>query len=767
MSLEKFGKSQSVKRIEDVRLLTGKGRYVDDIAPSNALFAYVFRTPVSHAEIANLNVDQARKCDGVTAVITAGDLRTAGITLGLDATILTNRDGSKAAAPRRPLLAEKRVRFLGEPVAVVIAQSLNQARDAADEIIFEYNDLEPHLVLQEGGALIHEEAPENCAFDWSAGDELATEAAFVNAEHIVRLSIADNRVIVSTLEPRGCFAEWADGRLHVCVNGQGVWGTKSRLARVLDLPEAQIRVTNPDVGGGFGMKGMNYPETFICAFAARHLGQPVRWMSERSEAMLSDNSGRDLVSLGELALDEDHKITGYRVSTLCNLGAYNSQYAQPIQTELFAKVLTGPYDIPAAFLSVKGIYTNTTQVDAYRGAGRPEAIYVLERMMDRAARELGIDSWAFRRNNFIAPDAFPYKSVTGALYDVGHFANVLDTAEKVVNRAGFLERKAKSQANGRLRGFGLCYYIESILGDPNETAQVEFKPDGSVEILVGTQSNGQGHETVFAKFLSDHTGIPAQLIKVVQGDSDRIEKGGGTGGSRSGTAQNNATLAAVQLMIGTLRDYLAKKLGVSPDEVSFDDEQFRVVGSNVTPSVLELVEMARGDGRRDLLSHKATARLEAQSFPNGAHVAEVEVDPHTGHVALVGYHVVDDFGHMLNPMLVEGQVHGGAAQGIGQALMEHVVYDDEGQLLSGSFMDYALPRARDLPFFRFETEPVPSTANVLGVKGCGEAGTVGALAAVANAVQDALWDQGVRQADMPFTPLRVWTMLNSHDMAAE
>ena len=765
--MEKFGKSQSVSRTEDHRFLTGKGQYVDDIAPDGALFAFVFRSPVAHGDITELDVADARASAGVKAVITAEDLRAAGIVAGMDAAVLENQDGTKAAAPRRPLLAEDRVRFLGEAVAVVIAETLAQASDAAELIGFDYQELDTHLALQEGGPSIHEEAPLNRAFDWCAGDQLATSKAFDKAAHHIRLSIADNRIIACSLEPRGCFAEWKDDRLHLCVNGQGVWGTKSRLAKILNLPDAEIRVTNPDVGGGFGMKAMDYPETFICAHAARQLGRPVRWMSERSEAMVSDNSGRDLVSIGELAFDVDHKIIGYWVSTLCNLGAYNSQYAQPIQTELFAKVLTGPYDIPTAFLSVKGIYTNTTQVDAFRGAGRPEAIYVLERVMDRAARALKIDGWELRRKNFIAPDAFPYQTVTGALYDVGDFSNVLTSAEQAADRRGFSVRKSNSQAKGRLRGLGLCYYIESILGDPSETAKVLFQSDGTVEILVGTQSNGQGHETAFAQFLADQTGIPAHLIKVIQGDSDRIAKGGGTGGSRSATAQNNATLAAVTTMIEAFSNYLADKSGVEPHEITFDDEQFRVAGSNLTPTMLELAKMARMDGHDDLLSHQATAKLNAQSFPNGAHVAEVEVDPDTGQVELISYVVVDDFGHMLNPMLVEGQVHGGVTQGVGQALCEHVVYDADGQLLTGSLMDYALPRARDVPFFQFKTQPLPSTANVLGIKGCGEAGTVGALAAVANAVQDALWDQGVTQADMPFTPLRVWTLLNTHDLAAE
>ena len=765
--LEKFGKSQSVKRVEDVRFLTGHGAYVDDIAPVDALIAYVVRSPMAHATIVALDVDQARGCDGVQLVLTADDLQATGVSLDMTATTVTNLDGTKGAAPMRPLLAQGRVRFVGEPVAVVIADSIDQARDAAEAVLVNYDALPVHLDLKLGGHAVHAEAPDNLAFDWGLGQQAATEVAFARAAHHVQLRIDDNRVIVNSLEPRGCFAEWDGQRLHLAVNGQGVWNQKTRLVEMLGLAPEQVRVTNPDVGGGFGMKAMTYPEYYCVAHAAMALGRPVRWMSDRSEAMLSDNAGRDLVSTAELAFDSRYKIIGYRVHSQCNLGAYNSQYAQPIQTELFSKVLTGAYDIPTAWLRVEGIYTNTTQVDAYRGAGRPEAIYVLERVMDRAARDLGIDPWELRRRNFIASSAFPYRTVMGETYDVGDFHKLLTRAAQVSDHAGFAGRKSASVAMGKLRGQGLCYYIESILGDPAENANIRFNEDETVTIFVGTQSNGQGHETVYAQFLADQTGIPADQIAVVQGDSDLIASGGGTGGSRSVTVQNNATLATVAKMTATFRSYLASKMGVAEDQITFDDETFRAAGSNMTPSFLEAAALARADGRLDLLEHTARATLPARSYPNGAHMAEVEIDPDTGVVSVQRYSVVDDFGNLINPMLAEGQVHGGVAQGIGQAITEHVVYDGNGQLLTGSFMDYAMPRADDIPAVRFETEAVPSTANAMGMKGCGEAGTVGALAAVANAVQDALWDRGVRQADMPFTPQRVWELLRHNAVAAE
>ncbi|MRU15252.1 xanthine dehydrogenase family protein [Roseovarius sp. A21] len=758
--MEKFGKSQPVVRVEDQRFLTGQGRYVDDIAPKGALYAYVLRSPVAHGEIAELDVEGAQQVEGVHLVLTSADLAEAGVTEGMAFNTVKNRDGTAAAAPRRPILAEGRVRFVGEPVAMVVADSLDAARDAAEAILLDIDDLPVHMEIGPGGAPLHDEAPENRAFDWAMGDEAAVEVAIKDAAHVVRLALHDNRIIANPMEPRGCYAELEGDRLHVAVNGQGVWGTKRNLARILGMAPEEIRVTTPDVGGGFGTKAMDYPETYLVAHATRVLNRPVRWMSDRGEAMLSDNSGRGLDHDLTLAFDADHRITAYRVDSRVDLGAYCSTMGQGIQTDLFSKVLMGTYDVQNTFLHVEGFFTNTTQVDAYRGAGRPEAIFALERVMDHAARELGVDPWALRRRNFIPADAFPYTSSTGETYDVGDFSRVLERAEAEADRAGFAARKAKSEAQGKLRGMGLCYYIESILGNPSETAKVVFEEDGRVSIYVGTQSNGQGHETVYARFLSDQTGIPMEQITVVQGDSDRIANGGGTGGSRSVTTQNNATLATVGRMVEVFSAYLAEIMGVDVGDVSFDDETFRAPGSNMTPTFLEAAAMAREDGRADLLTHEETATLPGRSYPNGAHVAEVEVDPETGKVTLERYTVVDDFGNLINPMLVEGQVHGGAVQGIGQALCEHVVYDEEGQLLTASFMDYAMPRADDVPMFHFETEPVPSTANAMGMKGCGEAGTVGAMAAMGNAVGDALWDHGVRQADMPFTPHRVWTMLN-------
>ncbi|MEM9551312.1 MAG: xanthine dehydrogenase family protein molybdopterin-binding subunit [Pseudomonadota bacterium] len=765
--MDKFGKSQPVKRVEDVRFLTGGGRYVDDIAPKDALYAFALRSTVAHGTITILDVADALESDGVHLILTAADLTDAGIRLGMSATLVTNRDGSSGAGPERPVLANGKVRFVGEPIAMIIAESMAQARDAADLIELEIEDLPVAMDLTSDGSTIHEEAPGNLAFDWGMGDEAATDAAFAKAAKIVSLEVGDNRIIVNSMEPRGCYAEFDGTRLHLSVNGQGVWGMKSELIEALGLDEANVRVTNPDVGGGFGMKGMPYPEYFVVAHAARVLQKPVRWMSDRTEAMLSDNAGRDLVSVAELAFDETNKITAYRVRTKCNLGAYNSQFAQPIQTQLFSRVLMGVYDVQTTWLQVEGYFTNTAQVDAYRGAGRPEAIYVLERMMDRAARELGVDPWDLRRRNFIKPHAFPYRSATGETYDVGDFDKVLARAAAEADRSGFAARRASDAAQGRLRGLGLCYYIESILGDPSETSKVEFNEDGTVNLYVGTQSNGQGHETVYAQFLADQTGIPADHIHVVQGDSDLIRQGGGTGGSRSVTTQSTATLATVDKMIAEFSPYLAEKMGVDPANVTFDDETFRAPGSNLTPSILEAAEMARADGRTDLLVHEQTATLPGRSFPNGAHVAEVVIDPDTGVATVDRYTVVDDFGNLINPMLAEGQVHGGVVQGIGQAVTEHVVYDENGQLLTATFMDYALPRAADVPMIGFTSEPVPSTANLMGMKGCGEAGTVGALAAISNAVQDALWDRGVRQVDMPFTPLKVWELLQDDAIAAE
>ncbi|TDL84304.1 xanthine dehydrogenase family protein molybdopterin-binding subunit [Palleronia sediminis] len=754
--MQPFGKSQSVARREDIRFLTGAGRYVDDIAPEGALVAVFVRAPVAHARIVSIDLEPARAMPGVAMVLDAAGAVALGADLGMGYTCAPDRRGGTGAAPERPFLARGRVRFVGEPVAMVVAATRAQALDAAEAVEIEYDDLPAKIDLAPGGAPLHDEAPDNLALDYAMGDEARVEAALAAAAHRVAITLADNRIHAATMEPRNCFATWDGTRLSMTYGGQGVWDLKDELIARLNLAPEAVHVTTPDVGGGFGMKGMNYPEYFAVALAARETGRPVRWSADRSESMLTDNGGRDLVSAVEMGFDADLRLVAYRVDNLSNLGAYNSNFGQMIQSHLFARVLTGVYDVQAAYLGCRGIYTNTAQVDAYRGAGRPEAIFALERAMDRAARELGVDPWDLRRRNFIAPDRFPYTTVSGETYDVGDFPRLLDRAAEAADLAGLPARRAASRKAGRLRGVGLCYYIESILGSPDEGVQIAFTPDGGAEIRVGTQSNGQGHETVFARFLSDQTGIPVERIAVVQGDSDLIAAGGGTGGSRSVTVQTNVTLKAVGEIVAGLGAFLAERVGVPPSDVSFDDERFRLPGSNETPTMLEAAAAARDAGREDLLTWRCEATLRARSFPNGAHVAEVEIDPETGRIAIDRYTVIDDFGNLINPMLAEGQVHGGVVQGLGQALSEQVVHDADGQLLSASFMDYAVPRAADMPRISFENVPVPSTANAMGMKGCGEAGTVGALAAVANAVEDALWPLGVRDLDLPMTPHRVW-----------
>ncbi|WP_417588534.1 xanthine dehydrogenase family protein molybdopterin-binding subunit [Pararhodobacter oceanensis] len=752
-----FGQSQSVKRREDIRFLTGEGRYIADIAPKNALTAVFLRAPVAHADVLKIDTSEAAQMPGVAAILTAKDLHAAGLTAGMATTPAKDQRDQTGATPRRPFLAGDRVRHVGEPVPLIAAEARDAALDAAEAIMVDYGEHPAHVALAEGGAQLHAEAPDNLAYDWQLGDENAVNAAFKNAAHITTLSVTQNRVTVASMEPRAAYAEWDGGRVHLAYGGQGVWGIKRDLARCFDLDPERVRVTTPDVGGGFGMKAMNHPEYFAIVQAARQLGRPVVWISDRSEAMQSDNGARDLTSTAELAFDADHRILAYRVNTVSNLGAYNSGFGQNIQSMLFSKVLTGTYDIPCALLNVKGVFTNTTPVDAYRGAGRPEAITLLERTMDMAARELGLSPFDLRARNFIAPEAFPYTTPTEVTYDVGEFTRVLERAKIEGDLAGFPARKAASDAAGKLRGMGLCYYIESILGDDREDATVEFTDEGRVTLYVGTQSNGQGHETVYAQYLSDLTGVPYEAIDVVQGDSDRIMRGGGTGGSRSVTVQSFATHATSEKMVNAFCEFLESEYDAAP--YTFADGIFSAPGSNQRPTLLEAADLARQRDRKDLLRHHNRAQLPARSFPNGAHICEVEIDPETGALVMDRYVAVDDLGTLMHPMLAEGQVHGGVAQGFGQAVIENTVYDGDGQLLTGSFMDYALPRAADLPMIGFVSEPTPSKNNPIGMKGCGEAGTVGALAAVGNAVLGALWDRGVRHIDMPFTPHRIWTWL--------
>ena len=753
--MDKFGTAQTAARREDVRFLTGKGNYIDDTAPQGALFGYFLRSSVAHAEITALDVSSAREAPGVAGVFTAEEMEAGGADLHLPASLAPNRDGSKGANPFHPVLAKGRVRYVGEPIALIVAETLEQAKDAAELVEMDFDELPVHVAVAEGGAEIHPEAPGNVAFDWALGDEDATEAAFAAAAHHVRLTVEHNRIVVNPMEPRGCHATWDGERMHLAYSGQGVWQTKDLLVKLLGLKAEAVQVTTPDVGGGFGMKAQPHVEYFPIAFAARALGKPVRWMAERTEGMISDAAGRDLVSHAELAFDADHRITAYRVNILSNLGAYNSNFGQFIQSAVSSRVLTGVYDVQTVFVNAKGIYTNTAPTDAYRGAGRPEAIYTLERVMDAAARQMGVDPWVLHEKNFIRE--FPYKTAAGETYDVGDFPRVMGRVRAEADVAGFAARRKETEAAGKLRGLGLCYYIEAILGDPTEGATVEFREDGTVALYVGTQSNGQGHETVYAEFLAARTGIPADKIVVVQGDSDLIAHGGGTGGSRSVTTQSTATIEAVKVMVGAFVPFLEGELDAQGFE--FDGDAFRAPGTNHAVTMIEAADMARAAGRADLLKHAAKGTLPGRSYPNGAHVAEVEVDPVTGVVEVVRYTVTDDFGTLMHPQLAEGQVHGGIAQGLGQAITENCVYDENGQILTATFMDYGMPRADDMPMIKFTTEPVPSTANVLGMKGCGEAGTVGALAAIANALTDALEPVGTKPAQMPFSPARVWQLM--------
>ncbi|WP_112321701.1 xanthine dehydrogenase family protein molybdopterin-binding subunit [Oceanibium sediminis] len=758
--MKNFGVSQSAVRKEDTRFLTGTGRYIDDLAPEDAAHVVFFRSPVAHAKITELDVSAAREAEGVLAVYTAGDL--AGKLVNeMDFDRLSLPDGSKGAAPVRPMLAEGRVCFAGEALVAIVAETRLAGLDAAESIIFDFEELNPHTATAPGGPEIHPEAPENVCFDWYYGEAKATDAAFDKAAHTVSLDLVDNRIICNAMEPRACFSEMVDGRLHHAVNGQGVWGTKAALADKLGMKKEDVRVTTPDVGGGFGMKSFDYPEQFLVSLAAKELNRPVRWSADRGESMLTDNGGRDLTTVAEAAFDADMKLQAVRINSVANLGAYCSKFAQAIQSELALKVVTGVYDIQTGYFGVKGVFTNTTPIDAYRGAGRPEAIYVIERLMDTAARELGVDPFELRRRNLIPAEKFPYTTFSGQVYDVGNLNHVLDRCMEEADVAGFAARRAAAAKAGKLRGIGLSYYIESILGDKNETTKIEFAEDGMVNLYAGTQSNGQGHETVFAQVLAARSGIPYDKIRYVQGDSDRIEKGGGTGGSRSGTTQSNSINATTDLMIERFKPLAEEELEVAAADIVFEDGAFAVAGTDKTVTLMDLAGRAREKGMTDLLATKHEHTIRAGAFPYGAHIAEVEVDPDTGVTKCVKYTVVDDFGVLLNPMIVEGQVHGGIAQGLGQALVENCVYDESGQLLTGTFMDYAMPRADDLPMIAFSTELVPSTTNEIGMKGCGEAGTVGAMASVTNAALDAVWDRGVRHVDMPITPVRMWGWLNA------
>ncbi len=768
--MAKFGVGQSVRRVEDQRLITGHGRYTNDISVDGQAYGYVLRSPHAHAKIKGIETEAAKAAPGVLGVFTAADFGS--VDAGVPCFIpVKNKDGSDRADPKHPILCKDEVNYVGDNVAFIVAETLAQAIDASELVEVDYEEL-PAVAgtkeaLEPGRPQVHPEAPSNIAFDWLHGDEGKVEAAFKSAAHTTKIELINNRLVCNAMEPRAAVATFdeASGELVVHTGTQGGWAFRDTLAQNLGLDPEKVQVLTPDVGGGFGMKAMFYPEYTMTALAATRLGRPVKWTADRSESFLSDTMGRDHVTTAELALDADHKITGLRVSTIASMGAYYYFFAPFIPTGAALKVLPGVYDIPALTYAVKGVFTNTVPVDAYRGAGRPESIYCMERLIDAAARELKMEPTELRRINYIKPEQMPYTTAAGEVYDTGEFERVMDTAMQKADYAGAAARKKEAAAKGRYRGIGMCYYIESTMGDPAESAGVEFNDDGTVSVLVGTQSNGQGHETAYAQVLHQKLNVPFEQIRIVQGDTKRIKGGGGTGGSRSLTAQGTAINSAGDLVIERGKAYAAQHFETAAADIQFQDGAFSVAGTDKSIDIMELAAKARtmaspAEGIEGGLDAATTITLDAWTFPNGCHIAEVEVDPDTGITSIVNYTIVDDFGFVLNPMLVEGQVHGGVVQGIGQALLEHTVYDEHGQLVTGSYMDYCMPRADDVPNFDFSTVEVLCKNNAMGVKGCGEAGSVGSCAAVINALVDALEPLGVRRVDMPATPEKLWRLMH-------
>ena len=767
--------SQPVLRREDPRLLRGEGRFIDDWAPAGALHAVVLRAPFAHARITGIDASPALAAPGVRSVYTSADLAAAGvaevacIAAPPETPWSGIREGDHFRERRQPALAADRVRFVGECVAFVVAETRRQALDASERIEVDYERLPAVTACDEapGGPPVWDDVADNVSFRWEIGDAQATEAAFAAAHRIVRRRVVNNRAQLCPLEARGVVAEYEAGRWTLHVPTQMPHGVRRQLAQVFSIEEGRFRVLVHDVGGGFGGKNSVYAEHILCALAARDLGRPVKWIADRSEAFLGDNHGRDLVSHAELALDAGHRILGLRMRNHANLGAYTASRGA-IPPTLGPLMAANTYRIPTVHADVAACFTHTVPTDPYRGAGRPEGLYVVERLMDAAARETGLGPVEFRRRNLIAPDAFPHRSPTGLLYDPCEFAKVLGSALERADAPGFPARRAEAQARGRLRGLGIANYIERCGGGAglSERADLLVDPDGTVTLLIGSMSNGQGHETAYSQLLNERLGLPFEKIRVVQGDTDRIVSGTGTGGSWSLPMGGGAVVRAVDRLIEIAKPIAADALEAAAADVEYRDGSFRVAGTDLAVSLADAAARAaaggnvRADGAPGLEAD-AVFQPENYTFPYGTHLCEVEVDPETGAVRIVAYTAVHDFGQILNPLLLAGQVHGGLAQGLGQALLEHTVYDGEGQLLSGSFMDYCIPRADDLPDFGFEPWVTPSPGNPLDMKGCGEAGAAGSPPAAINAVLDALASIGVSDFDMPATPERVWRAIRA------
>jgi aerobic carbon-monoxide dehydrogenase large subunit len=759
MQALKFGFGQSVLRKEDDPLLRGAGRYIGDVAPRETLHASVLRSPHAHARF-HIDAAKARAMPGVRLVLTGAETDDLGV---LPCTVeLSN---TKLDVPPYRILARNEIRHVGDAIAFVVADGLERSKDAAEAIIVTWEQL-PHVIdatdaLKPDAPVVWLQHRGNVVFDLTLGDKAATERAFAEAAKVVSLTLVNQRVVANYLDTRGVVADYdaADERLTLTLSSQGPHAIRDALLQVLKLPAEKLRVMTPDVGGGFGTKLFPYREYALAAVASKQLRKPVTWIADRSDHFLGDMQGRDNVTTARLALDEKQRFLALDVDLVANMGAYLSQFAPLIPT-LGAVLSPGVYDIPTCHIRVRGVYTNTVPVDAYRGAGRPEAAYVIERMVDYAAREVGMTPDGLRRRNFIKPGAMPYRSATGQNYDSGDFAAHLKRAQELADWSGFPKRLRQSKKSGRLRGIGLSTYIEACGNAGSETANLNLEPDGSITLLIGTQSTGQGHATAYAQIVADHLGLPPERVNVVQGDTDRIKSGIGTGGSSSIPCGGASLAGAAEKLAQNIKVLAGEDLEAGADDLEIVNGTVRVTGTDRMISFAALAQ--RPDAGNRLIARDAFTPPQA-TYPNGTHIAEVEIDPATGETRIVNYVVVDDFGATLNPLLLAGQVHGGTAQGVGQALMEHAVYDPvSGQLVTATLMDYAVPRADEVPTINFETHNVRCRHNPLGVKGAGEAGAIGSCPAVMNAIVDALWRaRRIAQLDMPATPYRIWSAINT------
>ncbi len=772
----RFAVGQPVSRKEDPVLLRGEGRYTDDLNLPGQAYCVMVRSRVAHGTIRGIDIGAAQSMPGVLAIVLAADLPAAGIK-PMNANVTgQNHDGRPIPKPVQWALATDKVRYVGDPIAAVIAETAKQARDAAEEVMVDIDPLpavtQPAAAAEPGAPQLHEEAPGNVVLDWRFGDAGLVDAAFAKAAHVTKLRIRNSRIVVSAMEPRAALAEFdpAGESYTLRVGSQGTFGMRSSVCNVMGLKPDKLRVLTGNVGGSFGMKGSCYPEYPCIMYAAKKLGRPVKWTDERSDSFLSDSHGRDHDHTAELALDAEGHFMALRITGFGNVGAGLSNATTLPPTMNIVKNIIGVYRTPLIYAAVRCMFTNTTPVGAYRGAGRPEGNYYMERLIDTAAREMGIDRVELRRRNHITPDAMPYKAPSTMEYDSGDFATILDKALAGADWDGFQARRAESRKRGKLRGRGIGQYLEVTAPANNEMGGIRFEPDGSVTIVTGTLDYGQGHASPFAQVLVDQLGVPFEKVNLMQGDSDQLLAGGGTGGSRSIMNSGGAIIEASEDVIEKGRRAAAHILEAAVADIEFSSGRFSIAGTDRGIDIMDLAARLRGTSLPDDVPASLDASLVFKgvpsAFPNGCHICEVEIDPETGETDVVKYSMVNDFGVLVNPLMVEGQAHGGIVQGIGQALTESVAYDEDGQILSGSYMDYALPRADDSPEFFFASHPVPAKTNKLGAKGCGEAGCAGALPAVMNAVVDALAELGVTHVDMPATPQKLWQVIQSARAAA-